>query len=127
MPCRYSKLELYGLPAFVGGLATATALRIAPTMVMEAVLLGFWVTSLARVLALNHALRLPAFPAAELIPEEARPRDAAAALAVRFPRRSCLHGRAAADPARGSEALAAALGASSALDESLLGLGERIV
>ena len=45
------------------------------------VLLGVWVTTLARVFAYNLGLRLPIFPSDAIYSETARPRDAAAALA----------------------------------------------
>jgi len=83
----YSRREMYGLPALSGGLATTLSLRVWPTMVMEAILFGFWVTVLLRVLAINHELRLPVFPAKDLIPEEARPRDLAATMALKFARK----------------------------------------
>ena len=48
---------------------------------MEAVLLGVWVVVFARILALNHGLRLPVFPASSVFSEAARPRDMAASIA----------------------------------------------
>ena len=77
----YSHMELYALPALLGGLATTAMIRTSPGLVMESVLLGIWVTVLGRVLAINHGLRLPTFPEAATFSEAARPRDAAAAIA----------------------------------------------
>ena len=57
----HSHAELYAIPALLGGLATRTWLQVAPTDVKEALLLGIWVTVEARVLALNHGLRLPTY------------------------------------------------------------------
>mmetsp|Transcript_31502 Transcript_31502/g.91094 ORF Transcript_31502/g.91094 Transcript_31502/m.91094 type:complete len:323 (-) Transcript_31502:14-982(-) len=59
----YSAKELYALPALVGGFATTFMLRhVGKNLVMEAVLLGVWVTIQLRVFAVNRGLRLPAFP-----------------------------------------------------------------
>lgn len=59
----YSAREVYALPALCGAAATAAVIRLcAPTMWAEAITLGFWVTIELRVLAVNHALRLPTFP-----------------------------------------------------------------
>ena len=52
------------MPALFGGLATTTLVRLAPSMAMEAVLLGAWCTVVGRILAVSHGLRLPVFPAA---------------------------------------------------------------
>ena len=41
----YSHSELYAVPALFGGLATTTLVRLAPSMAMEAVLLGAWCTA----------------------------------------------------------------------------------
>ena len=60
----YSHSELYAVPALFGGLATTTLVRLAPSMAMEAVLLGAWCTVVGRILAVSHGLRLPVFPAA---------------------------------------------------------------
>ena len=57
----HSHAEIYAIPALAGGLATTTWLQLAPSGVKEALLLGIWVTVLARVLALNHGLRLPTY------------------------------------------------------------------
>jgi len=77
----YSHLELYALPAFIGGCATTAVIRFQNTLVMEAILLGTCVTALLRVIAQNYGMRLPTFPAEHVFKIEARPRDAAAALA----------------------------------------------
>lgn len=78
----YSVLELYAMPAFAGGLACSAVLRLwRDTLVLEAVMLGFWVTVHARVLAVNHGLRLPIFPSAAMYSKASRPRDVAAELA----------------------------------------------
>ena len=74
----YSHLELYALPALAGGMATTALLRASTGLVMEAVLLGIWVTVLARIFAYNHGVRLPVFPSAAVFSEAARPRGAAA-------------------------------------------------
>ena len=57
----HSQQELYALPALLGGISTTTWLRLAPMEVEEALLLGLWVTVLARVLVTNHHLTLPVF------------------------------------------------------------------
>jgi uncharacterized membrane protein YeiH len=75
----YNALELYAVPALLGGLATSMVLKYGETdMVMEAIMLGVWITIHARVFAVNHELRLPTFPAASVYSKDARPRDAAA-------------------------------------------------
>ena len=97
----YSHMELYALPAFMGGcdarrthvpphvscpswfgrLATTISLRISSWLAMDAVLFGAWVVVLARILALNHGLRLPVFPASSAVSEAARPRNMAVSIA----------------------------------------------
>jgi len=74
----YAHAEVYALPALLGGVVTTCFLRLSPTWVSEALLLGAWSTAAARVLAVNHDLRLPTFPARAVYSEAARPRDAAA-------------------------------------------------
>lgn len=75
----YSQMELYAVPAFLGGCATVTAAR-ADAAPVVALFIGLWVTALARVLAYNHDIRLPTFPSKNVYALAAPPRDAAAVL-----------------------------------------------
>lgn len=77
----YSHADLYAVPAFLGGCATTFVVMWRSTAVMEAVLAGTFVTMLLRVIAHNHGLRLPTFPAKDVFDLSARPRDVAAAVA----------------------------------------------
>eukprot|EP00930_Biecheleria_cincta_P057448 TRINITY_DN43380_c0_g1_i1.p1 TRINITY_DN43380_c0_g1~~TRINITY_DN43380_c0_g1_i1.p1 ORF type:complete len:309 (-),score=24.20 TRINITY_DN43380_c0_g1_i1:15-941(-) len=77
----YSSAELYAIPAFLGGLACASLLKIDERRTFEAMLLGFWTTIHARVFSVNGGLRLPTFPSSAVYSKQARPRDAAAAVA----------------------------------------------
>jgi len=84
----YPMLELYALPAFLGGLSTGVALKwIDENMVMESIMLGVWVTIHLRVFCVNLDLRLPSFPADDIYSKETRPRDMAAELAMEEERR----------------------------------------
>mmetsp|Transcript_3198 Transcript_3198/g.7668 ORF Transcript_3198/g.7668 Transcript_3198/m.7668 type:complete len:338 (+) Transcript_3198:97-1110(+) len=59
----YSARELYALPALAGAAATTALLRYgSSTLVMEAILVGTWVTIELRVFCINRGLRLPSFP-----------------------------------------------------------------
>lgn len=59
----YSAREMYAVPALGGAAACSSVMRWGgPTLVLEAILLGTWVTIELRVLAVNHGLRLPTFP-----------------------------------------------------------------
>ena len=55
----HSYLEIYATPALAGGLATTAWLRVAPHRHTEAVLCGTYMTVLARILAVNHNIKMP--------------------------------------------------------------------
>jgi len=74
----YSTLEIYAIPPLLGGFACSALLQLDRTRVMEAVMLGIWVTVHARVIAVNSGIRLPTFPCATVHSRESRPRDVAA-------------------------------------------------
>mmetsp|Transcript_41167 Transcript_41167/g.96194 ORF Transcript_41167/g.96194 Transcript_41167/m.96194 type:complete len:164 (+) Transcript_41167:410-901(+) len=69
----YSTVEVYALPALCGGLSTTLVLRTATAAGTEAVLTGALVTCIARILAINHDLKLPTFPADMMYSMKARP------------------------------------------------------
>jgi len=70
------------VPAFIGGLAASCILKLVDEhLVSQAIMLGTWVTMHIRVLAVNHELRLPTFPAGAVYSKLARPRDMAADVA----------------------------------------------
>mmetsp|Transcript_88473 Transcript_88473/g.184889 ORF Transcript_88473/g.184889 Transcript_88473/m.184889 type:complete len:287 (-) Transcript_88473:86-946(-) len=59
----YAEKEVYALPAFIGAMVTTAVLRfLGENLVLEAVLLGIWITIEMRILAVNHGLRLPVLP-----------------------------------------------------------------
>jgi uncharacterized membrane protein YeiH len=62
----HSIAEVYALPALLGGFCTSAVVRWAHGSVThaEAVVLGMSVTTLMRVVAQNHGVRLPGFPLA---------------------------------------------------------------
>lgn len=80
----YPMLEVYAFPAFSGAFACALYMRLVnyETVVSEAIMLGLWITVYMRVLAVNHGIRLPTFPAEAVYSKEARPRCAAAEIAA---------------------------------------------
>lgn len=79
----YSMLEIYGIPAYLGGLAAACVIKYADEdMISEAIMLGTWITIHLRVFAVNHDLKLPSFPGHAVYSKETRPRQMAAELAL---------------------------------------------
>jgi uncharacterized membrane protein YeiH len=68
----YSSAEIYATAAFAGALVSALVARLNAELQAEAVLLGFSLTVLVRVLAYNDPMRLPVFPAKAIYSPEER-------------------------------------------------------
>lgn len=91
----YSTLEIYAVPALLGGLATAGFYReMAPQeLTMESIMLGVWVVVHARVFAINHGLRLPIFHS-EAVFSKVSTRSSDITLGENTDMQECLRGEA---------------------------------